>query len=544
MGDTHNIVDNIINTLKLNIMMGYNSTNNKGNSLYITIICIILLPLLSAFINNYNKNSSHFTKDLILSYLFKQNRILIEGKQCFKSNDFSTRNEILFGHNFKAIFNYIHNNLHNIKIYSIKEYTNETGIYDDNHCNKIENEISNYNPLYIINQNRSFLIKDNIYCRVVIDKENFDSSNSKTLIQIENIKIILFSYKKSLLNIQTFIDKITMEYMSTLQNSRFNKLFIYTYQGQKQGEDDYSRNRHRNINNYSRWSECEFCSTRTFNTLFFDEKEKLIEKIDFFEENPIWYERVGCPHTLGIGLSGPPGTGKTSVIKSIANKLKRHLIVIPLQKIKTINDLTACFFEKKYNENNKDNSITFDKKIIVFEDIDCMTDIVQQRKSDSPLIKKDYEIIENNTSSELDTKDIISAVVKGMQDDDVSIISKLNNKCEDKICLSDILNLIDGIRETPGRILIITSNYYNNLDKALIRPGRIDITLNMQNASRQTISNMYKYLYDKEFPKDKLELCKENFISPAELFNIRLNSNNSNDFIKNLLSLMHKEVAR
>ena len=41
-------------------------------------------------------------------------------------------------------------------------------------------------------------------------------------------------------------------------------------------------------------------------------------------------------------------------------------------------------------------------------------------------------------------------------------------KSNDKITLSYLLNIIDGIRETPGRILIITSNHYEKLDNALI----------------------------------------------------------------------------
>ena len=184
MNNADNIVDNIINTLKLNIMMGFNNPNNQANSLFITIVCIIVLPILSSLINNYIKNSSYYTKDIILSYLFKQNKILIEGKQCFKSTEFSTRNEILFGHNFKAVFHYIHKNLHNIKIYSIKEYTNENGVYDEMRYCDIDSSQNSYKPLYIINQNRSFLINDNIYCRVIINKENVDASNSKTLIQI------------------------------------------------------------------------------------------------------------------------------------------------------------------------------------------------------------------------------------------------------------------------------------------------------------------------------------------------------------------------
>ena len=57
---------------------------------------------------------------------------------------------------------------------------------------------------------------------------------------------------------------------------------------------------------------------------------------NFFINNKDWYNKEGNPYTFGLGLSGPPGTGKTSIIKCIANMLNRHLIVIPLNKIKYI----------------------------------------------------------------------------------------------------------------------------------------------------------------------------------------------------------------
>ena len=69
-------------------------------------------------------------------------------------------------------------------------------------------------------------------------------------------------------------------------------------------------------------------------------------------------------------------------------------------------------------------------------------------------------------------------IAKKIDDDHVdSLVVDLDKSKDDKITLSFILNIIDGIRETPGRILIITSNNYNCLDPALIRPGRIDINL-------------------------------------------------------------------
>ena len=44
----------------------------------------------------------------------------------------------------------------------------------------------------------------------------------------------------------------------------------------------------------------------------------------------------------------------------------------------------------------------------------------------------------------------------------------------DDLNLAGILNVLDGVVDCPGRILIMTSNHPEKLDPALIRPGRID----------------------------------------------------------------------
>lgn len=45
---------------------------------------------------------------------------------------------------------------------------------------------------------------------------------------------------------------------------------------------------------------------------------------------------------------------------------------------------------------------------------------------------------------------------------------------KDCLNLSGLLNVLDGVVETPGRMLIMTTNHPEMLDPALIRPGRID----------------------------------------------------------------------
>jgi SpoVK/Ycf46/Vps4 family AAA+-type ATPase len=113
------------------------------------------------------------------------------------------------------------------------------------------------------------------------------------------------------------------------------------------------------------------------------------------------------------------------------------------------------------------------------------------------------------------------------------VLSKIN---DDPITLDDILNLWDGIRETPGRILVITSNHYKNLDSALKRSGRIDIELNLSYASHGVISQMYTHFFKQKIDIKKLQKVKPYFYTPSEITNIyRKTKQDENAFLKRLL---------
>ena len=282
--------------------------------------------------------------------------------------------------------------------------------------------------------------------------------------------------------------------------------------------------------------------------MFFDQKKNLLDKLNFFVNNKTWYEYEGHPYTFGIGLHGPPGTGKTSVIKCIANKLNRHIIVIPLSKIKTQTEFSEYFFENRYNRYNT-HEIGFDNKIIVFEDIDCMSNIVKQREiSDSnseTCVDNNFTNIdsdeEKNTTEKIDKNTLLqnkllNKIAKKIDEehDENTMIVDFDKDKNDKITLSFILNIIDGIRETPGRILIITSNNYKCLDSALVRPGRIDYTLEMKNASVDVIKEMYNHYYGGIIPDNIAENLIDYKISHAKIVNLRLEYSNGDDFLKAL----------
>ena len=53
------------------------------------------------------------------------------------------------------------------------------------------------------------------------------------------------------------------------------------------------------------------------------------------------------------------------------------------------------------------------------------------------------------------------------------------------VSFSGLLNALDGVRSQEGRILFMTTNHKEKLDPALLRPGRCDFHVLLNNASYQ-----------------------------------------------------------
>jgi SpoVK/Ycf46/Vps4 family AAA+-type ATPase len=82
--------------------------------------------------------------------------------------------------------------------------------------------------------------------------------------------------------------------------------------------------------------------------------------------------------------------------------------------------------------------------------------------------------------------------------------------------LSFLLNLLDGTLEASGRILAITSNFPERIDKALIRPGRIDMIVHFRKCNIQILKEMVNSFYDTEFEEWTLPELDYKW-SPAEV---------------------------
>ena len=63
------------------------------------------------------------------------------------------------------------------------------------------------------------------------------------------------------------------------------------------------------------------------------------------------------------------------------------------------------------------------------------------------------------------------------------------------ITFSGLLNALDGVYAQEGNLIFMTTNHKENLDPALIRPGRIDRQLEFKHTTRDQLQGMFEHFY-------------------------------------------------
>ena len=409
-----NMSDLFFDTVK----MGIFSKLKTNNVFFDTIITTIVLSIFGYIFNNLNSiflsystmtPKSLFNINNFKSIFYRKNTIEYEGRRSTSNNIYSMSSSVssLYSDSFKAIWYYIMNKTEdNSSIYKIKESSSNLD------CFKKISDVYTSQSIYFVSQQEEFVFDEGIYAVCKFFKE--DNENEKMSTRTEKIQISIYSFKYSVAYLQNYINKITLDYLSTIKSNRVNKKFIYTLEKTTYNEDEVK---------LGEWSETQFYSCRNFSNMFFENKQLLLEKIDFFIKNREWYENKGIPWTCGIGLHGPPGTGKTSFIKALANHTKSHLVFMSLKLIKTKQQLEKFFFEDRYNNNNEKNSITFSNKIIVFEDIDCVSDIVLKREEKFKNKSSLTEFFENKTENDMvKLGDVVKSVIESKAIDSLKTI--------------------------------------------------------------------------------------------------------------------------
>lgn len=294
----------------------------------------------------------------------------------------------------------------------------------------------------------------------------------------EIIKFRLYCYEHDVQHLQTFVDNCNTDYERRMANKLGSHRYYFDQMVQTKAKGSMQNPL---PSTHLVYTKTKFTTTRTFENVFFEQRKQVRDRVQFFLEHRDWYEKKGIPYTLGFMFHGPAGTGKTSSIKAIANAGRRHIINIQLSEIKTKQQLQHLFFNDEIHVFNGVNTekytIPVAERLYVIEDIDAMGDVVLRREWKKPVVeeKKKEDDIFGDRKEDKDTFD-----------------------------LSFLLNLLDGTLEANGRIIAFSSNYPERIDKALIRPGRVDMIVHFKRCSRAVLKEMVDSFYeqDLEIPDD------------------------------------------
>ncbi|KIJ36051.1 hypothetical protein M422DRAFT_261599, partial [Sphaerobolus stellatus SS14] len=186
-------------------------------------------------------------------------------------------------------------------------------------------------------------------------------------------------------------------------------------------------------------------------------KDMVLDDAKDFLENEKWYLDRGIPYRRGYLLYGVPGSGKTSLIHSLAGELNLHVYVISLAK-KGLDDSSLSNLMAELPK----------RCIALMEDIDAAFKGSGKRLGIAG--SEEPEDDENDKNKEKE---------------------KADAEPSSGVTLSGLLNALDGIAAQEGRILFATTNRLAALDDALCRPGRMDVHVEFQNASKWQAKKLF-----------------------------------------------------
>lgn len=336
---------------------------------------------------------------------------------------------------------------------------------------------------YLISNYKKILIQDNVEHNYNLDVDitNIKFTKNKITENYLNHKISIgldhstknIIFESSSLDVPG-LKKYIQEIVSKNTFTTYLNLFlpIITHEVEpsnkkrKRGDDDNSKTKEvtRSI---VKWKNLQVYTNKNLaNTILSKTvQNNLIDDLNSFIANEEYYNSKGIPYKRGYLLHGPPGTGKTSIIKAFASTYGFDIYIINMENVTQPEDIVQIF-------RGFDSAHSF--HIICFEDIDRC-----------PMFKS-----------------------RGYYDD-----SDPNSN----LGVRTLLNELDGIIEGNKRITVFTANSTTVIDKieALCRPGRIDKKIEVGYCDSDQLTRLFSHYSNSESGLEQIEINSNAKITPA-----------------------------
>jgi len=181
---------------------------------------------------------------------------------------------------------------------------------------------------------------------------------------------------------------------------------------------------------------------RPIESVILDEgvKERIVADVKDFLDHRTWYMDRGIPYRRGYLLYGPPGSGKSSFIQALAGELDFGVAIINLSERGLTDDRLAHLLTNLPQ-----------RTVVLLEDADAA--FANRRQVDG------------------------------------------DGYGGGNVTFSGLLNALDGVVAGEERICFLTTNHIDRLDEALIRPGRVDMTVRIGHATRHQAAGMWDRFY-------------------------------------------------